>query len=153
MIRRRRLLSVQYQCSVLEGERYGLEIQICGLICILRMGTGDSAVLLTSFLKSRQVKSESRCHSSQQLPRSAMHGTSLRWSRHWVYASFCVIIYGCIANIIHGFIPVQSGLKPPPDVVSTRMQFQINHTHVNVFNPGSTRIEPRLKAPCKRSAR
>ena len=70
-----------------------------------------------------------------------------------MYTSFCVIVYGYIANIIHGFIPVQSGLKLPPDVVSTRMQFQINHTHVNVFNPGSTQIEPRLKAPCKRGVR
>ena len=48
--------------------------------------------------------------------------------------SVCSLLcYGCIISIILRFIPVQSGSKPPLDVVSTRMQFQISHTHVTIW--------------------
>ena len=130
MIHQRRLLNVQYQHSVLERER---ERNLAHVLHTTNRHRRFCCVAYFIFsfptLRREQVLISL---SLQQCPQSAMALAHVD--------NVCVLLcYGCVINIIHKFIPVQSGLRPPPDVVSTQMQFQIKHTqceHVQSgFNP------------------
>ena len=60
-----------------------------------------------------------------------------------VYVSFCVTV-----TLLTVFIDLSH--ISPPDVDSTLNQFQINRTHVNAFNLGSSLGSTWIKSPCKR---